>query len=61
MFFLLSILMWPFPFLIVRENFAAEDLSSIVMDDDETIIDDDDVVSSLKQNTPLMVLGDKDR
>ena len=47
-FCLLSILMWPFPFLIVRENFSAEDLSSIVMDDDGTIIDDDDVVSALK-------------
>ena len=47
MFFFISILMWPFPFLIVRENFAAEDLSSIVMDDDGTIIDDDEVVSAL--------------
>lgn len=46
--------MWPFSFFIARQKFAADDLSSIVMDDD-------DVVSALKQNTALMALGDNDR
>ncbi|KAJ7331110.1 hypothetical protein OS493_020811 [Desmophyllum pertusum] len=44
-----------------KQKFAADDLSSIVMDDDGTIVDDDDVLSALNQNTLLMALGDNDR
>lgn len=53
--------MSPFSFLIAKQKFAADDLSSIVMDDDGTIVDDDDVLSALNQNTLLMALGDNDR